>query len=286
MRKILSVQSHVAYGYVGNRAAVFPLQRLGFDVTAINTVQFSNHTGYSSWQGDVMTPAHIQKIIDGLRDLEILYDFSAVLSGYLGDSALGEIILNTVAEIRQVNSELVYCCDPVMGDVGQGLFVNKDLPDFFKQCALPKATITTPNQFEAECLTGQKIQTLEDAQHACKQLLSLGPKLVLLTSLETQETPTDQIQMLAYNGQDYYLISTKKFIFKQQPSGSGDLIAAMFLADYLQSQNLKQSLEHVANAAHSVFKQTYNKKSCELCLIEMQDQLLDPQLLFIAKKLN
>src|SRR5688572_24371027 len=123
MKKILSIQSHVAYGYVGNRAAVFPLQLLGYDVIAINTVQFSNHTGYGKWTGMVFEDRHIGDIVAGLEENGALDEVDAVLSGYLGDAALGGIVLDAVCRIRAHRPDMIYCCDPVMGDTGRGFFV-------------------------------------------------------------------------------------------------------------------------------------------------------------------
>lgn len=276
MVHILSIQSHVAYGYVGNRAAVFPLQRLGFDVTAINTVQFSNHTGYGAWRGDVMSVEHITNVIQGLRERDLLPQFSAVLTGYMGDSTLGEIVLQTVTEIRALNPELIYCCDPVMGDVGRGFFVRPGLPEFFQQQLTPQADIITPNKFEAEYLSGVTIDTLNAALIACEKLVDAGSKIVLITSLETAETPENSIQMLAYSAHEKYLITTPKFAMPIAPNGSGDATTAIFLGDYLQHKNLAHALQHAANSVYGIFKQTYEKNTRELQLISAQEEIAHP----------
>lgn len=286
MLKILSIQSHVAEGYVGNRAAVFPLQCLGFDVTAINTVQFSNHTGYKSWQGDVMSADHIRRVIQGLRELKLLSKISAVLTGYMGDLALGEIVLETVAEIRAENPKLIYCCDPVMGDVKPGFFVKETLAKFFKEQALVQADIITPNKFEAEYLTGLQINTVQDAQQAAECLLSMGPRIVLITSLETEESFPDKIQMLVASAQEQYIISTDKFHFDIQPSGSGDLTAALFLAQQLQHKTLAESLDYLANVLHDIYKRTYDANSQELHLIESRNVFNQVKSVFFHKKLK
>lgn len=276
MLDILSIQSHVAYGYVGNRAAVFPLQRLGFDVTAINTVQFSNHTGYGSWQGDVMSAEHIEKIMQGLRDRDVLNNFIAVLSGYMGDVALGKIILDVVAEIKQKNPQLIYCCDPVMGDVGRGFFVREGIPQFFKEFVIPQADIITPNKFEAEFLSDMEITTMDKAVSACQHLSQLGSKIILITSLEVQETQADTIQMLVYSNNEAFVVTTPKFMFETPPNGSGDMTAAIFLGDYLKNKNLLQALSHVASSVFAVFKKTFEAKTRELQLIQAQDEIAKP----------
>jgi pyridoxine kinase len=276
---ILSIQSHVAYGYVGNRAAVFPLQRLGFDVTTINTVQFSNHTGYGSWTGDIFTPEHIRSLIKGLRDRDVLKDVTAVLSGYLGAADLGQIVLDTVSEIRALNPSLVYCCDPVMGDVGRGMFVKPDIPPFFRDQAIPQSTIITPNQFELSWLTEVEIVTLADAVDACHSLIRGGSKIVLLTSLLHDKTPDDKIEMLVVTESgEAFTITTPRLPFDIPPNGSGDATAALFLGHYLKTGSVQMALERTATAIFAVFEATHARGHRELALIEAQNSLLaEPQ---------
>lgn len=188
MKTVISIQSHVAYGYVGNRAAVFPLQRLGCDAIAVNTVQFSNHTGYGEWTGQVFTAEHVADLMDGVAARGVLPTCDALLSGYMGDVGLGRVIVETAARLKAANPRAVYACDPVMGDVGRGFFVRPGLPEFIRDHAVPAADLMTPNQFELEYLTGRTVETLDDALAATAALRERGPRLVLVTSL-TARTP-------------------------------------------------------------------------------------------------
>jgi len=120
---VLSIQSWVAYGHVGNASAVFPMQRLGCEVWAIHTVQFSNHTGYGAWKGRVFDGPMVEEIVDGMADRGVLSACDAVLSGYMGSADIGAAILSTVARVKAGNPAALYCCDPVIGDVGRGVFV-------------------------------------------------------------------------------------------------------------------------------------------------------------------
>jgi pyridoxine kinase len=163
---ILSIQSWVAFGHVGNASAVFPLQRLGAEVWAINTVQFSNHTGYGSWRGQVFPASLIRDCIGGIEERGVLPRCDAVLSGYMGDAEIGEAIFDAAGRVRAANSEAVWCCDPVIGDVGRGVFVRPGIPEFFRDRALPAADIATPNHFELEWLSGGPIASLADAKAA------------------------------------------------------------------------------------------------------------------------
>ena len=269
MSLILSIQSHVAFGYVGNKAAVFPLQCMGFDVVDINTVQFSNHTGYGAWTGQIFPPDHITDIIKGLRDRGVLQKIDHVLSGYMGDPALGAIVLDTVAEIRAHNASALYCCDPVMGDTGRGFFVKDGIPQFFRDAAMPHASIMTPNQFELAALTGIDIRTLDDARTACAVLIEKGVKLVLLTSLEHNETPDGHIQMMVTDGKNAHVVSTPKFDI--QVNGSGDCTAALFFGHYIRTGDLRVSLERTATGIYGVFEKTAALASREIALIKAQD---------------
>lgn len=266
MKRVLSIQSHVAYGYVGNRAAVFPLQCMGFDVTAINTVQFSNHPGYGQWTGEVFTPAHIQNLINGLRDLGILHTFDAVLSGYLGDSKIGNAIRDAVDEIKKHNPACLYLCDPVMGDVDKGLFVKPDIPAFFKALASPLADILTPNHFELEQLTGASIQSIEDAKAACIELHAIGVASVLVTSFVHRDTPSGSVQMLlSQKTGENYLITTPYLQRTSMPNGTGDLTAALYLGLTLKGIHPKLALEQTAEMVFTVLETT---KDREINIIE------------------
>jgi pyridoxine kinase len=286
MPNVLSIQSYVAYGYVGNRAAVFPLQLLGYDVIAINTVQFSNHTGYGKWFGDVMTTDHIRNVIHGLRKLGKLHDIDAVLTGYMGDAALANIVTDTIQELRSYNSDLIYCCDPVMGDVGRGFFVKRGLSECFRDTVIQHANIITPNQFEAEYLSGIEIHNMHNALTACEKLIKLGPEIILLTSLMIDETPEDKIQMLVYKQGEVYLITTPKFYFDIAPNGSGDLTAAIFFAQYLSTHDLKQALEYTAASVYGIFHATYQQQTRELQLISAQHEITQPAHCFKAEKIS
>ncbi|UEM04584.1 pyridoxal kinase PdxY [Skermanella rosea] len=286
MKQILSIQSHVAFGYVGNRAAVFPLQRLGFDAMAVNTVQFSNHTGYGSWTGQVFTPEHIADVIDGIGQRGGLDRCGAVLSGYMGGAALGQVIVETVRRVQAGNPRAVYCCDPVMGDVGRGFFVSEDIRSFMREHAVPAAGIITPNQFELEFLTGREVRSMEDALAAAAAARALGPKLVLLTSLTRAEAAPDTIEMLLDTPDGAYVVATPRLPLDPPPNGAGDCVAAVFLAKYLETGDAAAALGHAAAAIYGVFAATLKVGTRELQLIAAQDELVRPGRLFDVAKVR
>lgn len=272
MKQILSIQSHVAHGYVGNRAAVFPLQRMGFDVIAINTVQFSNHTGYGHWTGEVFSPDHVAAILGGLEQRGALQNVDALLTGYLGDPAVGEVILSAMPRL---NKDAIWLCDPVMGDVGRGMFVREGVPDFFKSRALPAARIITPNQFELEHLSGITINTMNDVKSACTKIHAAGPDIILVTSLITDETKDDEIQMLAsHKDGSHYLVATKRFPLDPAPNGAGDFTSAVFLANILNGHSLEQSLERTSASVFALFEETMKAGTRELAMIAAQNRFI------------
>ncbi len=288
MQHILSIQSWVAFGHVGNAAAMFPLQRLGFEVSAIHTVQFSNHTGYKTFRGMVFSPEHLSEVVQGMEENQAL-DYDAVLSGYIGSSATAEVILNSLNKIRK-NKPTLYCCDPVMGDLERGIFVQSDIPAVIKQKVIPQADILTPNHFELELLTGQTIETLEDSLHACQEVRSWlhprGPKIVLLTSLLRKDAPPDSIETLVMNGLEAWLVSTPYIPLKPSPSGTGDVIAALFLGHYLKTGSISVSLENAVSALYNLLLLTYQNQSKEIQLIAAQDMFINPSQRFKAQKVD
>jgi len=285
MRSILSIQSHVAYGYVGNRAAVFPLQRLGFDVTAVNTVQFSNHTGYPQWEGDVFSADQLRRLIDGLRTLGVFPQFKALLTGYLGNPEIGQVIIDLVHELKQISPQFIYCCDPVMGDLEGGCYVHPEVRIHFKNHLAKIADILTPNQFELNYLSDMPVNTLSDAQAACDALIEQGPNTILVTSLVTQDTPQDKMQMLLHQADGSWLIETPRLHPQSPPNGAGDLTAALLLANALEKLSPDKILAQVAASVYGVYKATADSGLRELQIIAAQNELISPSHHFEVKKL-
>lgn len=270
---VLSIQSHVAYGHVGNAAAVFPLQRLGFEVWPIHTVMFSNHTGYPTFRGPVFAPEDLRAVFQGIVERGVLPGCSAVLSGYMGTSALGAVILDAVRHVRAANPQALYCCDPVMGDVDSGLYVREGIPEYMRAHAVPAASIVTPNQFELGVLTGRETATLAAVMDAARDLRRLGPRLVLVTSLLRRETPEDAIEMLLSAEEGTWLLRTPRLSFPIAPNGSGDATAALFLAHILRRLPPQAALEATAEAVYAIFEATAAAGTRELQLIAAQDAI-------------
>jgi pyridoxine kinase len=281
---LLSIQSHVAYGHVGNAAAVFPLQRIGVEVWPVHTVQFSNHTGYGEWKGQVFDAAMIREVVAGIEQRGVLGGCDGVLSGYMGGADIGGAILDAVAAVRRANPAARYCCDPVIGDVGRGIFVREGIPEFMKAKAVPAADIITPNQFELDFLSGRGSATLAAADDALKAVHDLGPRAILVTSLHTDETPEDAIDLLASDDSGVFRLRTPKLPLSV--NGAGDAIAALFFAHYLRSGNIGQALAQAASSIFGVLTKTAEVGSREIQLIAAQDELVSPSRVFEAEEIR
>ena len=285
--RFLSLQSHVAYGYVGNRAATFPLQRLGHEVWAVNTVEFSNHTGYGAWRGRTAPADQVADIVAGIEALGMLSRCDALLTGYVGDAALGDVVLDTAAKVRAANAKAVWCCDPVLGDVDTGIYVKPGIDAFFRERAIPAADLVTPNHFELELLVGRKVATLDEALAAARSLLgrdARGPRLVLLTSLRRSDAP-DGIEMLAVARDAAWRIATPLIHFDVAPNGTGDAVAALFAAHWLETGDAARALGQSASAIFAVLEETARLGERELQLVAAQARIVDPPRRFTAEKL-
>jgi pyridoxine kinase len=271
---VLSIQSHVAYGHVGNSSAVFPLQRLGVEVWPVHTVQFSNHTGYGEWTGRVFDGQAIDEVVQGIADRGVLDRCDAVLSGYLGSADIGHAVVGTVARVRAANPGAVYCCDPVIGDVDRGVFVRPGIEEFLRDVALPAADIITPNHFELDLLAGTTTTSLDAVKDAVAAVHALGPPVVLTTSLVTDDTPDDCVDLLAAEGGRFFRVRTPRLAVSV--NGAGDAIAALFLAHWLRTGSAAVSLGSAAASVFGLLQRTEEAGSREILLVAAQDEFVAP----------
>lgn len=278
---ILSIQSHVAYGHVGNSSAAFPLQRLGHEVWAVNTVQFSNHTGYGAWRGEVFSGAAITDVVQGVEERGALPSCDGVLSGYMGDAGIGEAILDAVARVRRANPDSLYCCDPVIGDVGRGVFVRPGIPEFMRDRALPAADVIVPNQFELEYLAGASVTSRDAAKAAASALLGRGPRVALITSLITPETPADAIEMLVVAQDGAWALRTP--LLPVSVNGAGDAIAALFFGHLLGTGSPAEALSRAASSVYGLLKATAEAGSREILTVAAQEEFVRPSRRFDAE---
>ncbi len=284
MTQILSIQSAVAYGFAGNSAAVFPLRRMGVDVWPVLTVNFSNHTGYGSTRGPLISAHDIFEVVTGVDERGVLTNTDAVLTGYLGSQEVGDTMLKAVALTKERNPEAVYCCDPVMGDVGRGFFVREGIPEFLRDHVVSSTDIMTPNLFELEYLPGIKTSTIDEVIDAAHALRAMGPETILVTSVVAEGAEADVMRMLVVNGDGVWQVETP--VIDRLFVGSGDLTAAMFLAHLLIDRDPGVALGATASVVYSILKATDDLGMAELALVQAQESIVNPAHVFTATQLR
>lgn len=282
--QILSIQSSVAYGHVGNSAAVFPLQRLGHEVWPVITVHFSNHTGYGAWRGPLLDPADVREVIAGIDDRGALAGVDAVLSGYQGDPAVGAVILDAVARVKELNPDAVYCCDPVMGDVGRGMFVRPGIPEYLRDTVLPRADILTPNHFELDFLAGRATSTLAEVVAAADELRERGPRDVLVTSVVHGEVPEGRIDVVAVSDEGAWAVETP--LLPITPNGCGDVTAALYLAHLRDTGSAATALGRTTSTVFAILEETLAAGTREIQLVAAQEAIADPPERFAVRRLR
>jgi len=281
--KVLSIQSAVAYGHVGNSAAVFPLQRIDVEVLPVNTVNFSNHTGYGAWRGPMISPDDVRDVITGIEERGVLGEIDVVLSGYQGGEGIGDVILDAVARVKAANPSAIYACDPVMGNAKSGCFVAPAIPVLLRERVVPAADLITPNQFELGELTGTRPFTIEETLESVELIRSRGPRSVLVTSVERPDREDGTLEMLAVTDEGAWIVQTPRLPFKA--NGSGDVTAALFTAHYRRTGDAADALARATSSVYDLLERTHRSGARELQLVESQDAYANPRMQFTVTSL-
>ncbi|WP_251449676.1 pyridoxal kinase PdxY [Microbacterium sp. Marseille-Q6648] len=282
--KILSIQSAVAYGHVGNSASVFPLQRIGVEVLPVYTVNFSNHTGYGAWRGPLIDPEDVHQVILGIEERGVLPHIDAVLSGYQGGEGIADVILDAVRRVKSANPAAVYACDPVMGNATSGCFVAPAIPDLLRDRVVPAADIITPNQFELGYLTGTTPDTLESTLRAVDAVRATGPRTVLVTSVARPDAPEGTIEMLVVDDAGSWIVATPRLPLKA--NGSGDVTAALFTAHYRRTGDAGLALARTTSSVFDLLQTTLDSGERELQLVESQQHYAEPRMQFEVRRIG
>nr|ADD24322.1 Pyridoxal kinase [Lepeophtheirus salmonis] len=295
-KRILSIQSHVVSGYVGNKSSVFPLQLLGFEVDNINSVQLSNHTGYPNGiKGQTLDSTQLWELIQGLDDNNLLSSYGTIITGYVRDKSFLEKIVEVVKLLRKKCPNIEFVCDPVMGDIETGFYVPEELLDVYKSSVLPLADICLPNQFELQLITGITIQTEEDVVKALQMVHDIGVKTVILSSLEFKGTKSLTVYASSYKENRIFKVTTP--MIPTTFVGSGDLFTALCTA-WLKTEDLGKSLKKAIATMQSILQKTFleagpdnlsNPAKKELKLIQSKKVIENPdtsgiELTYLKKK--
>jgi pyridoxine kinase len=281
---VISIQSQVAYGHVGNSAAIFPMQMHGIDVIAVPTTLLSNRPGYPTLRGRVLEAQLVGDLLLGVEERGAVETSSMILSGYLGSAEIATVVADFVTRAKARNPELSYCCDPVLGDRDRGLFVKADIPPLVRDVLCPLANIITPNHFEFEWLCGAKATTLDQMIAQAQTLLARGPMTVVVTSAELEDTPRDEIETLAVerteDGLKAWRVRTPKLPIS--PSGTGDLFAALLVSARSTGADTPEALGHAASAIFAVLERTAVSGTEEMRIVESAELLVHPKRRFDA----
>jgi len=275
---VISIQSQVAFGHVGNSAAVFPMQVHGIDVVAVPTTLLSNRPGYPTIRGRVLEAQLLADLLLGIEERGAVDAAQMILSGYLGSADNAKVVADFVARAKAKNPTLLYCCDPVLGDRDRGLFVHADIPPLVRDLLCPLADIVTPNHFEFEWLSGARVTTIDQLTKAARAFMARGT--VVITSAELADTPEGEIESLAVERASAWRVRTPKLPIS--PSGTGDLFAALFAAARVQGKDTPAALGHAASAIFAVLERTAARGTEEMRIIESAEQLVHPQRRFDA----
>lgn len=282
--KVLSIQSAVAHGHVGNSAAVFPMQRIGVEVVPVHTVNFSNHTGYGAWRGPLIAPADVAEVLLGVQERGVFEQVDAVLSGYQGGAGIADVIIDAVRRVKAANPAAVYACDPVMGNAKSGCFVAPEIPVLLRDRVVPVADIITPNQFELGFLTGTEPASIESTLESADLARAMGPSTVLVTSVERPDRAEGTIEMLVVDAAGAWVVSTPHLPFKA--NGSGDVTAALFTSHYVATKDAALALERTASSVFDLIDLTFRSGQRELQLVQAQEFYAAPRMQFTAEQVR
>jgi len=272
---VISIQSQVAYGHVGNSAAVFPMQMHGIDVIAVPTTLLSNRPGYPTIRGRVLDAQLVADLLLGIEERGAVDTAQMILSGYLGSPGIAAVVADFVKRAKAKNPALRYCCDPVLGDRGRGLFVHADIPPQVADRLCPLADVVTPNHFEFEYLSGAKAATIDQVIEAARALMAHGPSTVVVTSAELSDTPRGEIETLAIERTKAWRLRTPKLPIS--PNGAGDLFGALLVAARVRGNDTPDALSHAASAIFAVLERTAIRATEEMRIVESAELLANPK---------
>jgi pyridoxine kinase len=289
---VISIQSQVAYGHVGNSAAVFPMQMHGIDVITVPTTLLSNRPGYPTIRGRVLDAQLVADLLLGVEERGALDTAQVILSGYLGSADIAAVVADFVQRAKARNPALTYCCDPVLGDRDRGLFVQADIPPLVRDRLCGLADLITPNHFEFEWLCGAKATTIDQLIAQAQALMARGPSTIVVTSAELADTPDEEIETLAVERSkegskarsqarsQAWRVRTPKLPIS--PSGTGDLFASLFVSARVRGSDTPDALGHAASATFAVLEHTAARGTEEMRIVETAAQLAFPKRPFAA----
>ncbi len=267
MASVLIISSQVARGAVGASAQRLVFERLGHEAWVLPTILLSNHPGHATFSGHVTETDALAGMVRALDENGWLGEISAVLTGYMPSLEHAAVAAGAVNRVREEAPWALHLCDPAMGDAPTGLYVDEAAAQGIRLHLMPLADIATPNHFELEWLTGR---TIDDPTSCAAVARELGPARVLATSTPTGDPA--RIGNLLISGKDAWMATVERRA--RAPHGTGDLIAALYLAHLIGDDDTKRALAMACAGVEAALGASGERN--ELALVGAQDAWLNP----------
>ncbi|CAM5354483.1 Pyridoxine/pyridoxal/pyridoxamine kinase [Afipia felis] len=272
---IISIQSQVVHGHVGNSAAVLPMQARGLNVAAVPTTLLSNHPGYETMRGRVLESELVGDLLRGVEERGLVETSRYIVSGYLGSRANGEVVAAFVERARRTNPEITYICDPVMGDSNLGVFVADQVMECLFDRLVPMADILTPNQFELGLLTQGRPVAWPALKAAAAKIQAIRSAYLVVTGCQLADTPDGSLENIVFDDDMHTRLASPRLPIV--PVGTGDLFTGLLTANLAQGRNLVGAARNAAAVVLDILGRTIAEGEYEMQLGCVMDALVQPQ---------
>ena len=271
---IIIIHSRVAIGYVGSNTTSFVLQMGGYEVITVPTVLYSNHLGYTTVGGGKIAEDLFSDILKGILKLEILKDVSTIITGFIGSAEQVRITADFIRTIKKCNPEILYLCDPVMGDTDKGQYVEPDVPNAIIEHLVPLADMLTPNQFEAERIINKQIDNVENIVQLLQKTVDLSKQKIVITGGDFDVSRKDLIDNCIVENKNCDIIKTRKIDL--HPPGTGELFTAHLCLSMLRGMKLRDAVTLSGDILSAVLLKMFNDNRTEF---ELRDILFSMNIL-------
>lgn len=271
---IIIIHSRVAIGYVGSNTTSFVLQMGGYEVITVPTVLYSNHLGYTTVGGGKIAEDLFSDILKGILKLEIFKDVSTIITGFIGSAEQVRITADFIRTIKKCNPEILYLCDPVMGDTDKGQYVEPDVPNAIIEHLVPLADMLTPNQFEAERIVKKQIDNVEDIVQLLQERVDLSKQKIVITGGDFDVSRKDLIDNCIVENKNCDIIKTRKIDL--HPPGTGELFTAHLCLSMLRGMKLRDAVTLSGDILSAVLLKMFNDNRTEF---ELRDILFSMNIL-------
>ncbi|MEJ5021223.1 pyridoxal kinase [Ochrobactrum vermis] len=267
---IISIQSQVVHGHVGNSAAVLPMQAHGLNVAAVPTTLLSNNPHFETMRGRVLESELVGDLLRGVEERGLIETSRYIVSGYLGSQANGDVVAAFVERARQINPDIKYICDPVMGDTNLGVFVADPVVECIVERLVPLADLLTPNQFELGLITQTEVTSWPALETAVARVQAFRGAKLVVTGCNLADTPEGLLENIVFDRKGTRLASSHLPIL---PVGTGDLFTGLLTAKLARGNTLVEAARGAAATVFEVLKRTMEAGEQDMQLASVIDAL-------------